>query len=219
MIDKLLKTRDKIEIESLSLKDLALFFERYDGYMYKIETENQILKIRIEKNSLPHLIGMQHAYSKIKNKLEYSGAKGFNKLKNGDVTVAELKRMINANTASGIAWKNIRERIEHLPMFLNTLSDMKNGTPLIRLKNFDKSSSARNTKMKCDYLLFREVRSSKPKYLVLSIKKISLERLIIETFIVEDDIKLLGAQLEDKILSVEKIEPLDITSPSIFKKN
>ena len=53
---------------------------------------------------------------------------------------------------------------------------------------------------------------------MFSLKNIGNERTILETFIVENNISLLGALKEEKVKSIELISPLDITSPITIKK-
>ncbi len=48
---------------------------------------------------------------------------------------------------------------------------------------------------------------------MFSLKNIGKERVILETFMVENDISLLGALEEEKIKCIELISPLEITSP------
>jgi hypothetical protein len=46
-----------------------------------------------------------------------------------------------------------------------------------------------------------------------------MDRLVVETFLVEESISLLGAQREEKILGIELVGSLDATSPSVINKN
>ena len=185
---------NKIDINNYTLKDLAIFFERYDNSVLILETENMKLECKISKNILPHLIGMHYAYANYKNKNLYKGLGGFNMLKSEEVTLADLKSNINKNTKSKLAWKNIRNRIEYLPMFLNTLE--KN----TRLKVIELNKIYFNTKLKGSYALFKMVNENgKMVYPLLSLKALTLNKMIVETFIIETDISLLGALKEEKI--------------------
>lgn len=94
----LLKIDKEMDMTKYSLKDLALYFEKFDGYICEIKTDNRILKFMFDINSFPHLIGLHHAFKGKKNRNEYKGAVGFEKIKN---------------------------RIKYLPMFLNRLSKAK----------------------------------------------------------------------------------------------
>ncbi len=58
MYYELLKLENVMNMSKYSLKDLALYFERYDSYVCKIVTEKREIKFKIEVNSLPHLIGL-----------------------------------------------------------------------------------------------------------------------------------------------------------------
>ena len=53
---------------------------------------------------------------------------------------------------------------------------------------------------------------------MFSLKNIGNDRIVLETFIVESGISLLGALKEEKIVTIELISPLDITSPINIKK-
>lgn len=98
-----------------------MYFERFDGYTLKIETTNYSIKIKIDKFVLPHILGLQYAYGDRKDNREYKGKAGFEKLKNGKITMEELKRLIKGKPKTKVGWKMIERRIEYLPVFLNTL--------------------------------------------------------------------------------------------------
>ena len=68
----LMKLKKEMDMTTYSLKDLALYFEKYDGYVCKIKTIDEIITFKIEVNSLPHLIGLQHAFKgkKIKTNIK-----------------------------------------------------------------------------------------------------------------------------------------------------
>ncbi len=57
----LLKIDKEMDMTKYSLKDLALYFEKFDGYICEIKTDNRILKFMFDINSFPHLIGLHHA--------------------------------------------------------------------------------------------------------------------------------------------------------------
>lgn len=52
----LLKIDKEMDMTKYSLKDLALYFEKFDGYICEIKTDNRILKFMFDINSFPHLI-------------------------------------------------------------------------------------------------------------------------------------------------------------------
>ena len=194
MNTKLEKTTKKINVCDYSAKDLANFFEKYDNSILLIETENRKIECKISKNILPHLIGMHYAYVNHKNKNLYKGLSGFNMLKNGVVTFDDLKNGIKKNTESKLAWKSIKNRIEYLPMFLNTLE--KN----MRFKMLELSKIYFNTKLKGNYALFKIINENgKIIYPLFSLKEIAIGKMVVETFIIETDISLLGALEEEKI--------------------
>ena len=68
----LLKIDKEMDMTKYSLKDLALYFEKFDGYICEIKTDNRILKFMFDINSFPHLIGLHHAFKGKKNRNEYS---------------------------------------------------------------------------------------------------------------------------------------------------
>ena len=71
----LLKIDKEMDMTKYSLKDLALYFEKFDGYICEIKTDNRILKFMFDINSFPHLIGLHHAFKGKKNRNEYKGGK------------------------------------------------------------------------------------------------------------------------------------------------
>lgn len=52
----------KINKEWIWLNILALYFEKFDGYICEIITNNRQIKFMIDVNSFPHLIGLHHAF-------------------------------------------------------------------------------------------------------------------------------------------------------------
>ncbi len=204
----LLEVQNKIDYEDYTLKEIALYFEKYHGYVCKIQTENKTIKFGIEKYALPHILGLQHAYANQKNSRMYKGKKGFELLKSGKISMEQLKQAIKKNPHSEIAWKNIRRRIEFLPMFFNTIEKKT------RVRIIEMEKIFRTTALKGSYALFKMVdENGKKIYPMLSLKETPQKQVVIETFIVEDDITLLGGLEEEKILKIELISPLDNTMP------
>ena len=120
----LLKIDKEMDMTKYSLKDLALYFEKFDGYICEIKTDNRILKFMFDINSFPHLIGLHHAFKCKKNRNDFKGAVGFEKIKNGEITYNDIMKGIK-NGRSNISWVNIKNRIKYLPMFLNRISKAK----------------------------------------------------------------------------------------------
>lgn len=140
---------------------------------------------------------MHYAYANHQNKNLYKGLSGFNMLKRGNIKLEDLRNNIIKNTKSKLAWKNIKNRIEYLPMFFNLL-DKKT-----RLKILELNYIYYHTKLKGNYALFRIVNDNRKEiYPLLSLKEINREESIIETFIIENDISLLGALKEEKIQNI-----------------
>ena len=203
------EVKHKISLDEYSLKDMALYFERYHGYTCKIETETQYIKFRIDKASFPHLIGMQYAFDSRKDRNSiYKGENGFDLVKNGKVTTSVLRKAIKTNTISNVAWKNVKNRIEYLPMFFNTIEKKS------RLKILISDDACRNTKLKGQNILFKCVKEDfNEVFPCLVLKAIKDEYIVIETFIVEPDISLIGNLREEIIKSIELVAPLDNTQP------
>ena len=197
-----------MDLSKYSLKDLALYFEKYDGYVCKIVTYNQEIKFKIEVSSLPHLIGLQHAFKGTKNKNDYKGFSGFEKMKNGELSYSDIMKGIK-NNSSKITWVNIKNRIKYLPMFLNNIEKKS------KLKIRNDELFSRKTHLNGDYFLYKNLSNNYPMF---SLKNIGNDRIVLETFIVESGISLLGALKEEKIVTIELISPLDITSPINIKK-
>lgn len=205
---QLLKAYGKIDSTEYSLKEIALYFKKFNGYLIKIETTTKKIKVKLDENTLPHILGLQYAFANRKDSKEYKGAKGLEKLINGKITIEELKKNIKNNENSKVSWKMIQRRIEYLPMFLNTLE--KN----TRLKFISSEEICRNSSLKGKYALFKQVyEMGKTIFPTLSLKELDEEKIVIETFIIEDNISLLGSLKEDKIQKIELVSPLDSTYP------
>ena len=78
-------------------------------------------------------------------------------------------------------------------MFLNTIEKTK-------LKVRDDNLLIRKTVLKGNYFLYRNYKNN--LYPLFSIKKIDNEKCVLETFIVERNLTLLGALKEHKVLSI-----------------
>ena len=110
----------------------------------------------------------------------------------------DLKRIIKNKPNIKIGWKMIENRIEYLPMFLNTLINKT------RFKIVSADKIARNSKLKGEYVLFKVVNDTvKTVFPLMSLKIIKNPTCVIETFIVEEDISFIGALQEERILKIE----------------
>ncbi len=132
-------------------------------------------------------------------------------MKNGELTYNEIMKAIKNNN-SNITWKNIKDRIKFLPMFLNNIE--KGNT---KLKIRDDSLIVRHTYINGNYFLYKNVYNN--LYPMFSLKCIDDDRVVLETFMVEHNISLLGALKDEKIKSVELISPLDVTAPINVRKD
>lgn len=160
-------------------------------------------------NSFPHLIGLHHAFKGKKNRNEYKGAVGFEKIKNGEITYNDIMKGIK-NGRSNISWVNIKNRIKYLPMFLNRISKAK---LLIRKDDL----LCRKVFLKGNYFLYRSLYQN--NYSILSLKDIDGGRTIIETFFVDNNLTLIGALKSEEIVSIKLIPPLKSTSPITMSKD
>lgn len=209
----LLDVLEKIDCNDYTLKEITLYFERFDGYTLKIETTNYSIKIKIDKFVLPHILGLQYAYGDRKDNREYKGNAGFEKLKNGRITTEELRRLIKVKPKTKVGWKMIERRIEYLPVFLNTLERRT------RFKIIAEKNVARNSSLKGKYAIFKTMyENGKQVFPMISLKEINDNKIIIETFIVEDSVSFLGGLEEENVLKMELVSPLDKTNPQTIIK-
>ena len=153
-----------IDANDYSLKEYAEYLERnYNGKYLTIVTKSETIKIKLDNEVFPHLIGMQYCYSKQRNKHKYKGADGFIKLKSGEITLEMLRNNYRKNNESQLSWEDrILPRIEWLPCFLNSISKKE-----YHLCENDKTSD--DSILNGDYLLFKFGRD---KYAILSIIKV-----------------------------------------------
>ena len=210
----LLDVSEKINYNDYTLKEIAIYFEKFNDYTLKIETTNYSIEIKIDKFVLPHILGLQYAYGDRKNKREYKGKAGFEKLKSGKITIEELKRLIKEKPKTKVSWKMIERRLAYFPMFLNTLEKRT------RFKIVTEENVARNSYLKGKYAIFKTMyENRKPVFPMISLKEISDKKFVIETFIVENSISFLGGLKEEKVLKIKLISPSDKIKPqSIIKE-
>ena len=208
----LMRLKSSMDMTTYSLKDLALYFEKFDGYICEITTNRGKLRFKFTTSSLPHMIGLQYAFENRKDKRSYMGKSGFEKLKNGEITYELVKSNIKRNNKLKIAWRNIDERIRYLPMFLNSIQNKTKLKTAIQISN----ESERYTRMKGSYFLYRQLHDGSTP--ILSLKKVSRSGLFIETFVVDDDESIIKNLQEIKIKNVKLIDPLKNTEPIIDKE-
>lgn len=95
-------------------------------------------------------------------------------------------------------------------MFFNKLSKAK-------LLTRDDDLLCRKVFLRGNYFLYRSL--PRNNFSILSLKDIGYGRIIIETFIVDNDIFLIGALKSEKIISIRLISPLKSTSPLALKRD
>lgn len=206
----LFKLKTALDIEKYSLKDLALYYEKFDGYVCEISTNFGLIRFKFTIEAFPHLIGMQYAYKERKGRHEYKGRRGFEKVKNGEVTYEQMKRNVTKTSKPTVSWKNIDLRIKFLPMFLNSITKKTLLKTSIGVKDPERA-----TYMKGTYFLYRELRDGKTP--MFSIKKFNKTGAVIETFVVDDDKSIIRNLYPVRIKSIKLKEPLQNTEP-IFDK-
>ena len=213
MNKSLIKITEQIDSNKISLKDIAIFFEKYNGYSMIIETNSLELKVLFDKKALPHFLGLHHAFSRNKDLKKYRGISGFNMIKNEEITIPILKKALKNNTSTCISWKMIKRRIEFLPMFINTIE--KTG----RLKELDQNNIVRLSKLDGNYIVFRSAYENGKQILPLMlIKVINKDNVVFKTFIVEDSITLMGALYEFDECRIRIIPPPNNNYPISYIK-
>lgn len=120
-------------------------------------------------------------------------------------------KSIKNNHNDKIEWSNIKNRIKYMPMFLNTITS--NNT---KLKIRDNYLISRKIFMNGNYFLYKSL--SDNKYPMFSLKKVNNEKVVIETFIVDNDISLLGALKNEEIVSIKVFAPLNKTNITTKKE-
>lgn len=200
MYIELFKLKQEMDLSKYTLKDLALYFKQYNNYIIIIKTDYRTIKFKLSITAFTHLIGLQHVYANSKEKNQYKGISGYEKIINNEVTYSDIMKYVKSNQ-SIISWQKIKDRIQYLPMFLNTIMDKKT---MIKIR--DNSLLYRQTKLKGKYFVYKNLHNN--KYPMLFIKDISNNRHALETFMVENDITLLGTLKSEKIINIEIIKPI-----------
>ena len=195
-MESLSNLKNEMNLNVFSLQDLAVYYEKFNNNVCKIVTSVGTIRFKFDIGALPHLLGIGHTMAYSRNRKSYIGVEGFKKLKNGEVTYDTLKNNIKSGN-SDISWKGIKERICFFVMFLNTLNKAK-----MCVRNDE--LLLRKTKLKGNYFLYRNCKNN--KYPLFSIKKINLKKYVLETFIVESKLSLIGAlnKVEIFSLTIEK---------------
>lgn len=190
------KIMKKINIKDYSLKEIATYFEKFNNSTIIIKTNKRTINFKINSAILPHLLGIQHTLLNKKNR-QILGKNGFIKLINNEYTLQNLKSDFQKIKKLYLYDYSI-SRIEYLPMFFNTLEKCKT------IKIMDKNKFIRNSKLKGNYALYKIVKDhNKTIYPLLTLKKINSKTTVIETFIIEKDISLIGALETEKIIEIK----------------
>lgn len=198
------KVKNRINIYDYSLKEIAEYFEKFDRNKYIITAKNNIYYLIVRKEFLPHMLGIHHAFKNDKFKRLFKGKRGFETIKNGNLSIEDIRRKIRECNSEKI-WNMIKMRMEYLPMFFNTLLTNTN------LKIMDRTKFLRESKLKGDLALYKKLWNIYP---ILSLKKINESNLIIETFIVEMYDDLLKLIENEEIIKIELVK-----NNKIFQKS
>lgn len=115
----MLSVTDLLTIQSLpkekdvSLQTIQTFYkENLCGrtFTFKLDDETRpVIKLRFEERHLCHLLGIQYVVKDLKNKYDYAGQTGYDKIKNGIVTFDFLK------TTNKVWFKSKKKRMLYLP--------------------------------------------------------------------------------------------------------
>lgn len=185
MSKELTKIKNKIRIEDYTLKEYAEYFHLFNKKVLCLTLETKQIEICFYDSQLPHLIGLQYAYTKKVSTKQLRGQIGFQLLLDGKIDFLTFERRIRINRpiSNGkiITWDMIKARIEWLPYFLNTIVKTPRMKQNLAQYNLVKSS------LKGDYFYFK---MNDSLYLILSLLLIK-DRYKPESFIVYDDAKFL----------------------------
>jgi len=112
-VTDLLTIQKKPNIKDVSLQLFQEFYkEHLCGRVFHFElddTDRPSIKLRFKEENLCHLLGIQYIVAKLKNKHEYAGKTGYQKLENGTLTFDFLK-------ATDRTWfKSKRNRMLYFP--------------------------------------------------------------------------------------------------------
>ncbi len=115
----LLTLSNKPKITDVSLQLYADFYENHlCNKIFEYELENkthQKVNLQFGKGDMCHLLGIHHIFKGVKNKKEYAGESGFQKIKNGTVTFDFLKQKNNP------IFKSKQNRILYFPFIHQVL--------------------------------------------------------------------------------------------------
>jgi hypothetical protein len=117
----LLSIKKKPSEKDISLQTLQTFYKENlcdRVFIFELDDPDRpVIKIRFHENHLCHLLGIQYVVKKLKNKSEYSGAKGYQKLENGTLTIDFLKQTNNT------WYKSKKNRMLYFPFVLQVVSN------------------------------------------------------------------------------------------------
>lgn len=155
---------------------------------------------------------MQYAFENRRDKHKFKGETGFNKLKRGEVTYEQIKLNSKNSNKLRVSWKNIDERIKLLPMFLNSLLTKTKLKSTLGINE----EPERNTKIKGNYFLYRELHNNSTP--IFSLKMVTKNFAVLETFIVDSDKSMTKKLHSIKIESIKLIPPLENEMPMMARE-
>ena len=174
-------------MEELDLKTLLKnYSEQLCKKIFVLTLANKSeIKIRFFKESMCHLLGLQHIYN---NDRKYLGANGYKKIENDIITIKDLKKHNKSQYAF------IKNRIIHFDEIIDILREGE-------LVKFSKEKVKRGTYITADFVLYKD----NQKYLLrlFLIKELKTDIYTPKSFftISEDD---------DKSIYIKTNRPLKI---------
>ncbi len=153
-------------------------------FVLTLENEKEI-KIRFFKESMCHLLGLQHVYD---NDRKYLGAKGYEKIKNEEITIQSLKKHNKSQ------YNFIKNRLFHFNEIIEVLREGD-------LVKFSQEKVKRGTYITADFVLFKD----KQKYLLhlFLIKELNTEIYTPKSFFTL-------SETDDKNTYIKTNRPLNI---------
>ena len=192
------KVKKIINIKDYSIKELLEYFEQFDNYICVIKTEKNIIKFKIHKEAFPHLIRLQY----LSKSTKYKGKLGLEQIKQNNISFQKISKVLKHTKNYNNIITNIKLRLEYLPLFFNSINSN------MHIKKIDQNNITRKTLLKGNYLLFKKIKNNhKTLFPLVSLKNIKKDLFIIETFIIETNISLLGNLSEEKIINIELLPP------------
>ncbi|MDW2879682.1 MULTISPECIES: PBECR4 domain-containing protein [Bacillaceae] len=112
-VTDLLSLQSKPLEKDITLQTIQQFYKEHlcdRLFTFELDDEERpLVNLRFHEKDLCHLLGIHYVVQKLKNKYDYSGEKGYRKLKDGTVSFDFLK------TTNKVWFKSKRNRMLYLP--------------------------------------------------------------------------------------------------------